>query len=367
MHAGGAGSSFELQRSEMPEGQIYSVQFGPQASDPVMVASFDKTVRFFDSNSGEHLDTHSYGNEILCATYLKNCNQYAIGGTDGIVRICQYPNQENDPIGAPHSQPVRCLVYHRGMQVLFSGSWDGTVKAFDVRKKAEIGQLKLAGKVFCMDISEKAKKLVVGTSDRAVHIIDISNKEGGLLNAVEETRNDIMRYQLRTIACFPDGRGFAIGSIEGRVSWEYFTSVLESPNNVLRQYAFKCHREKFESDVGQGAFSEKIWPVNIVVMHPSLHGSFATGGSEGLVMIWDGVNRKKLFKNQKNFPTSVTALGFNSQGTKLAMASSYDYVLGPEPPARPQHEATENDVKKTVVVMIRNLKPEEYLPKGGKS
>eukprot|EP00915_Cephaloidophora_sp_WS-2016_P004916 GHVH01006559.1.p1 GENE.GHVH01006559.1~~GHVH01006559.1.p1 ORF type:complete len:367 (+),score=52.64 GHVH01006559.1:37-1137(+) len=359
-----AGTSFELARSEMPQGQIYSVQFGPQAADPILVASLDKTVRFFDSSTGDHIDTHTYASEIMAATYLKSCSSYAVSGSDGIIRLCTYPSQEHEPLGSGHSQPVRCLSYHKGMQVLFSGSWDGTLKAFDVRKKVEIGHLKLSGKVFCMDISEKAKKLVVGTSDRNVYILDISNKDSGVLSTTEEVRTETMKYQLRSIACFPDGKGFALTTVEGRVSWEYFKDVLEQTNSNLKQYAFKCHREKFEEgQEGGGVFSEKIWPVNAVAMHPSNLCSFATGGSEGLVMIWDGLHRKRLFRLPANFPTSVTALAFNAQGTKLAMAASYDYVLGSEPPGRPQHGATEADVLKTVMVTVRNLKPEDYTPK----
>lgn len=41
----------------------------------------------------------------------------------------------------------------------------------------------------------------------------------------------------------------------------------------------------------QGA--DVIYPVNAIAFHPK-HGTFATGGSDGIVNIWDGANKKRL-------------------------------------------------------------------------
>ena len=52
-----------------------------------------------------------------------------------------------------------------------------------------------------------------------------------------------------------------------------------------------------------------------------MHGTFATGGSDGGVNLWDGANKKRLAALPQ-FPTSVAALAFNADGSKLAVASS---------------------------------------------
>jgi cell cycle arrest protein BUB3 len=36
-----------------------------------------------------------------------------------------------------------------------------------------------------------------------------------------------------------------------------------------------------------------IYPVNAIAFHP-IHGTFATGGSDGIVNVWDGANKKRL-------------------------------------------------------------------------
>lgn len=38
---------------------------------------------------------------------------------------------------------------------------------------------------------------------------------------------------------------------------------------------------------------EKIYPVNAISFH-SMYNTFATGGSDGYVNIWDGFNKKRL-------------------------------------------------------------------------
>ena len=74
----------------------------------------------------------------------------------------------------------------------------------------------------------------------------------------------------------------------GRVAVEYLDP---SPEVQKKKYAFKCHRVK-EDGV------EKIYPVNAISFHNG-HHTFATGGSDGYVNIWDGFNKKRLCQFHK--------------------------------------------------------------------
>jgi cell cycle arrest protein BUB3 len=49
-------------------------------------------------------------------------------------------------------------------------------------------------------------------------------------------------------------------------------------------------------------------------------GTFATGGCDGYVNIWDGAAKKRLFVLPK-FPSSVAALSFNHDGSLLVRAA----------------------------------------------
>ena len=72
--------------------------------------------------------------------------------------------------------------------------------------------------------------------------------------------------------------------------------------------------------------SPKSDTVNAIAFHP-VHGTFATGGCDGLVLIWDGQAKKRL-AHFKRYPTSIAALDFNASGSLLAVASSYTYERG---------------------------------------
>lgn len=71
---------------------------------------------------------------------------------------------------------------------------------------------------------------------------------------------------------------------------------------------------------------DTVYPVNALAFHP-VHGTFASGGCDGLVNIWDGQNKKRLCQFRK-YPTSVASLAFSRNGSKLAIASSYTCKAG---------------------------------------
>jgi WD40 repeat protein len=50
----------------------------------------------------------------------------------------------------------------------------------------------------------------------------------------------------------------------------------------------QCHRRNEEG-------TDVVFPVNSIAYHP-LYGTFATGGGDGVVNIWDGGNKKRLFQ-----------------------------------------------------------------------
>ncbi len=87
----------------------------------------------------------------------------------------------------------------------------------------------------------------------------------------EQARDSSLKYQTRCIRSYPNGTGYALSSIEGRVAMEYFDN---SEQAQARKYAFKCHRK---SEAGR----DVVFPVNAIAFHPTF-GTFATGGRPGL-------------------------------------------------------------------------------------
>merc|ERR1712107_331574 len=129
----------------------------------------------------------------------------------------------------------------------------------------------------------------------------------------------------------------------GRVAVEYLDPSAEAQK---KKYAFKCHRMK-ENGI------ENIYPVNAISFHKD-YNTFATGGSDGYVNIWDGYNKKRLCQFH-GYPTSIASLAFAGDGSVLAIASSYMYEQDNPPETIPED-----------AVFIRSVSDQETRPKWAK-
>jgi cell cycle arrest protein BUB3 len=180
---------------------------------------------------------------------------------------------------------------------------------WDARAGTCQGAHALPDKVFALAVS--GTRVVVATAGRHVHVYDQRN-----LAEPEQRRESSLQHQTRCVRAFPDGAGYTLSSVEGRVAVEFFDPA---PEAQRKKYAFKCHR----ANVGGVDY---VYPVNAIAFHPQ-HGTFATGGCDGFVNVWDGANRKRLCQFHR-YPTGIAAMDFSSDGSLLAIAASYTYEEG---------------------------------------
>ena len=94
---------------------------------------------------------------------------------------------------------------------VFSGSWDKTVKMWDLRTKATQTTHAVPDRVYTMDLA--GTKLVVGTASRFIAVFDVRN-----MSQPEQLRESALKYQTRSIRCFPSGEGSRRGAGRGP-SW----------------------------------------------------------------------------------------------------------------------------------------------------
>lgn len=214
-------------------------------------------------------------------------------------------NTNAESIIGCHDDAVKCIEVASKVGGILSGSWDKTIKLWDTREKECVGTYEQSGgKVYSMSVVDE--KIVVGTSNRKVLVWDLRNMGNYLMR-----RESSLKYQTRAIRCFPNKEGYVMSSIEGRVAVEYFDP---DPEVQKKKFAFKCHRVK-ENNI------ELIYPVNAISFHAG-YNTFATGGSDGFVNIWDGFNKKRLCQFH-HYDTSIAALSFSGDGSTLAIACSY--------------------------------------------
>lgn len=205
-----------------------------------------------------------------------------------------------------HNATIRCVEYSVENNFIITGGWDANLKLWDCRSPTAIGVYSQPDKVYTLDIC--GNTLVVGTKGRRVLVWDLKN-----MSYPQQRRESSLKYQTRCVRCFSNKEGFILSSIEGRVAVEYLDP---NPEVQKKKYAFKCHRNK---DNVSGL--EYIYPVNSISFH-SGYNTFATGGSDGFVNIWDGFNKKRLCQFHK-YPAGISSLSFSPDGSYLAIASSY--------------------------------------------
>ncbi|SCU97908.1 LADA_0H09230g1_1 [Lachancea dasiensis] len=305
------------------EDSISDIAFSPQQDFLFSVSSWDKKVRVWDVNGGAAQCRAEYQHQgpVLTTRWSDDGTKIASGGCDNAVVVFDVATGQSQQIGA-HDSAVKCLRYVRcgptNTECLVTGSWDKTVRYWDMRQPQPVSTLSMPERVYCMD--SKQKLLVVGTAERHIAVIDLNNPA-----AIFKTSMSPLKWQTRSIACYIEGNGFAIGSIEGRCAIQY----VDEQEQRKSGFSFKCHRVQQQATGpagGRSTTESQVYPVNSIVFHP-VHGTFATAGGDGTFHFWDKNQRHRL----KGFPSlqaSIPACNFNRSGSVFAYALSYDWHQG---------------------------------------
>ncbi|XP_005089574.1 mitotic checkpoint protein BUB3 [Aplysia californica] len=320
----------EFKLSNMPNDGISSVKFGPNSKQFLLVSSWDDSVRLYDVVADSMRFKYTHSAPVLDCCFYDAVHSFS-GGIDKQLKMYDF-NSSSDQVVGTHDAPIRCVEYSPDVNLVITGSWDSTVKLWDPRNPSAVGSLSQPDKVYTMSVC--GDSLIVGTAMRRVLVWDLRN-----MGYVQQRRESNLKYQTRCIRSFPNKQGYVLSSIEGRVAVEYLDP---NPDIQKKKYAFKCHRIKENGE-------ECIYPVNAIAFHNG-YNTFATGGSDGYVNIWDGFNKKRLCQFHR-YPTSIASLAFSPDGSVLAIASSFMYETEVEKVPAPDS------------VFIRNVTDQETKPK----
>lgn len=316
---------------------ISSVRFSPDGAH-LLVASWDKHLYVYQHSEGESPFTLLHNTEcnapILDACFGASEATAFWVGLDRAVHRVDWPTQEQTDLSS-HAKASNKIAYSKDHGIVLSTSWDGTMHVHDPESKAYI-RIRLAAKAFAISLTPE--RAVVAMAERKVSVYDLNalkmllEQTGGTaddqtIHEVQpwQERESSLKFMTRAIACMIDGAGFATSSIEGRVGVEWFDPELQK-----KTYAFKCHRDttKTQDEGGNEQEVDVIYPVNALAFHP-VHGTFATGGGDGAIALWDAQTKRRVRQYHK-LPTGIFAMDFSPNGKYLAIGISPGMETGKE-------------------------------------
>ncbi|CAO1618617.1 unnamed protein product [Jaminaea pallidilutea] len=337
----------DIEVSQPPTDGVSSMSWSPTA-DFLAVGSWDNNVRVYGvEGNGTTVPKAMYSHQgpVLDVTWSKDGNKILSCGADKAARLYDVASGQQQQVAA-HDAPIKNLRWiDQNGGILATGSWDKTVKYWDLRQSQPIATAQLAERCYSMDFVWPY--LVVACAERKIQIFDLSQNPSNPVMTIDSP----LKWQTRAVACFqrqdppgspPAPPGYAVGSVEGRVAIQYIKDENKSLN-----FSFKCHRK----DGTTARDPQQLFPVNAISFHP-IHGTFSTAGGDGGVSFWDkdSKTRLKTFESKGN-PISCTA--FNRTGAIFAYAVSYDWHKGwqaaPAPNTPQQiflHPCKEEDVKR---------------------
>jgi len=146
-------------------------------------------------------------------------NRCFSGGIDRVVKTYDFGSSTETVLGE-HEKGVKAVCWQKELGAVVSGGWDKQIKVWDARAAKCTASSEVPDKVFTMAVT--SNRIVVGTANRHVWVYDVRN-----LKEPEQKRESSLKFQTRCIRAYPDGSGYALSSIEGRVAMEYFDPAPE--------------------------------------------------------------------------------------------------------------------------------------------
>ncbi|EMG46481.1 hypothetical protein G210_3271 [Candida maltosa Xu316] len=306
---------------------ISDITFSPLIQNQLLASTWSNEILVYSYNAEHHNEEQLNPINIIQTQDVPLCllydNSPIVGLLDGSIRELDFENCKlSKNIGMPVNEDeigsgINNLC-HLDNHNIIASSFNGDLQTIDLRQQQPryINRNNRSKKIFTMDSSDRY--LTMGLQNNIIEIYDFRK-----LDVPMETREVGLKYQIKDLKTFPNNQGFALSTIDGRVSIEFFNSDPQFQQD--HRFTFKCHRhpDPSNSDV------DLVYPVNSIAFNKKYETLF-TGGSDGYLCLWDLNKRKRMkqytprFLSLEHEPESVAKIKLNQSDSLIAVATSDD-------------------------------------------
>ncbi|KND01555.1 uncharacterized protein SPPG_03356 [Spizellomyces punctatus DAOM BR117] len=324
----------DVELPQPPSDSVSELSFSPKANY-IAASAWDNQTRIWEIGpNGQSIPKAAIQHEApaLCVDWSLDGTKVLSGGCDKAGRMLDVTTGQQAQV-AVHDAPIRSCRFVEGpgnAQLAVTGSWDKTVRFWDLRQQNPVHVYQLGERCYVMDSS--GPLLVIGSADRKLHVFDMNNPSTPF-----RVIDSPLKFQTRSIGCFTvsSSPGFCVGSIEGRCQIQYIEE-----KQLSSSFSFKCHR-----------VDKEVYSLNAISFHPTF-GTFSTAGSDGTINFWDKESKQRL----KAFPSvgfPITSTAFNADGSIFAYSIGYDWHKGYQ----------EHRPGSKVAIMLQSVNPNDIKPK----
>lgn len=311
-----AGSREDYEVPNTPTEPISQIAWSPSA-DLLGAACWDKCAYVWNVQKqiqndkgqfkAEPIGKTQHAAPVLSVAFSRDNIMFS-GSCDGVIRMLKIQGGQQGDLGK-HEGGVKALEWCDALGLLISASWDKTIKFWKVSEGKCVYSIPMPERVYACRVKDNL--MVAACADKKLYFFDVTKPEKPW-----KIMDTPLKYQTKSLAIFPDKKGFAVGSIEGRVQLHFF-------DDPQRTFTFKCHRVQ----MGSNPNSSEVYAVNALDFHPK--GCFSTIGSDGSYHYWCKESKTRTLKNN-TMKLPISDGKFSTNGDIFAYTQCYDWSKGYE-------------------------------------
>jgi WD40 repeat protein/serine/threonine protein kinase len=361
----------EMQTWQVLRGQLLCMAISADGSR-IAAGGDDNIVRLWDAaGSGEPLALKGHTGWVNSVAFSRDGKRLASGDMDGIVRVWDAASGQERLTLPAYPAPIRCVAFspdgrqiassadlihvadtadghelfrlsgHTDMimsiafspdgQFLASGSWDHTVRLWDVATRKLVRTFTGPAQVDCVTFSSDGRRIATGGQDKMVRIWDAAS--GQAIRTLKGHSDDVMR-----LAFSPDGRRLVSAGYDRTVRlWDVDNgqelAVFKGHTQALSGVAYDTNHGRLVSSGWDGRL--RFWnlasvqrpivlkgpagPVSHLAFSPDC-GRVVSGARDTVIRVWDLSNGREI-ATLPGHTGNILGVAFSPDGRRIASAS----------------------------------------------